>query len=265
MIKIKRGKSVLISASSAFFLLLLFALSKYPYLKPSNNQRNVIYATVTDIIDGDTVVIDSGEHVRYIGIDTPEKGMPFYEEAKRRNRELVLGKRVRLEICAIQPRDKYSRLLAYVYIGDICVNAKLIEEGYAQIYTNPPCGLEKVKEFLRLQRKARNEGRGLWGLEENIAISPESAERHLGKVITVEGRVWRAVDSGKAIHLFMGKGDGRFKAVIFNNSRNKFLTIGIDPVRDFYGKRVRVKGKVQYYRGPEIIIRNPSQIEIVDG
>ncbi len=264
MIRIKKGRRIFVYFSSLLSLLLLFLYSKYPIHKSVDRERDVIYATVTDVIDGDTIVIDGEEYVRYIGIDTPEKGMPFYGEAKRRNRDLVLGKRVRLEICKVQQRDKYSRLLAYVYAGDIFVNAKLLEEGYAQLYTNPPCGIEMMKEFLRLQRRARSEGRGLWGLRENIPIQPEKARKHIGEVITVEGRVWKAVDSGKAIHLFMGRGNGNFRGVIFNDARDKFLIMGIDPLRDFYGKRVRIKGKVRFYRGPEIIIRSPSQIEITD-
>jgi micrococcal nuclease len=124
---------------------------------------------VKRVIDGDTIELENGEKVRYIGIDTPEtvhpsKPIQYYgKEASEANRSLVEGKEVRLEF-DVQQRDKYGRLLAYVYVGDIFVNAWLVENGYAQILTIPP-NVKYQDKFLELQRKAREEGRGLWGKE----------------------------------------------------------------------------------------------------
>lgn len=124
------------------------------------------YAAVARVIDGDTIKLSNGERVRYIGIDTPELHHPkkpveyLAKEAKEFNERLVGAKVVRLEF-DVEKRDKYGRLLAYVYVGDTFVNAKIIEEGYAQILTIPP-NVKYAEEFLRLQRKAREENRGLW-------------------------------------------------------------------------------------------------------
>ncbi|MFA6356488.1 MAG: thermonuclease family protein, partial [Candidatus Omnitrophota bacterium] len=88
---------------------------------------------VSKVIDGDTVVLENGEHVRYIGIDTPEKGRPYYSEAKRQNEKLVKGRKVRLEFDAGKA-DRYGRVLAYVYDGNTFVNEELVRNGYALAY-----------------------------------------------------------------------------------------------------------------------------------
>ena len=87
-------------------------------------------------------------------------GFSGIEAAKAFNKKLVSGKIVRLEFDA-RRRDKYERLLAYVYVGDICVNKRMIEEGYAKILIIPP-NEKYADEFLMLQRKARKEGKGIW-------------------------------------------------------------------------------------------------------
>ena len=118
---------------------------------------------VTQVIDGDTIVIASGSHVRYIGIDTPEvypKREAFGIEAWLANRELVEGKRVRLEQ-DVSDTDRYGRLLRYVYIGDIFVNAELVRRGlaYAQAYP-PDTKYQRLLEELEME--ARLAGRGIW-------------------------------------------------------------------------------------------------------
>ncbi|MDD5072505.1 MAG: thermonuclease family protein [Candidatus Omnitrophica bacterium] len=118
---------------------------------------------VARVIDGDTVVLEDGRHVRYIGMDTPERRMPYYTEAKRENERLVRGKTVKLEY-DVGRTDKYGRILAYVYAGDIFVNAELVKGGYAVIATYPP-NVKYVDKFKALQEEARKEKRGLWGIK----------------------------------------------------------------------------------------------------
>jgi micrococcal nuclease len=118
---------------------------------------------VSKVIDGDTVVLENGEHVRYIGIDTPEKGRPYYSEAKRQNEKLVKGRKVVLEFDAGKA-DRYGRVLAYVYAGNTFVNEELVKNGYALAYTVPP-NVKFAKRFVSLQEEARTQKRGLWGLK----------------------------------------------------------------------------------------------------
>lgn len=126
--------------------------------------------TVVRVVDGDTVQVRIGDHVervRYIGMDTPEVHHPRRgeepggREATAVNRDLVLGRAVRLEL-DVRTRDRYGRLLAYVWVGDVMVNAELVRRGYAQVMTVPP-NVRYQTLFLRLQREAREAGRGLWG------------------------------------------------------------------------------------------------------
>jgi micrococcal nuclease len=120
---------------------------------------------VVKVVDGDTIDVDlDGQRVRvrYIGVNTPEtkhptKGRePCGGEASAANRTLVDGRTVRLEL-DVQPWDRYQRLLAYVYVGELMVNAELVRQGYAQ-----PPDVRYQSQFLDLQRAAREAGVGCW-------------------------------------------------------------------------------------------------------
>jgi micrococcal nuclease len=124
---------------------------------------------VVRIVDGDTIHVRVGtrvERVRYIGVNTPEvhhprKGEePGGREAAAVNRALVAAREVRLET-DVQTRDRYGRLLAYVWVGETMINAELVRRGYAQVMTIPP-NVRHQRLFLGLQREARDAGRGLW-------------------------------------------------------------------------------------------------------
>ncbi len=123
------------------------------------------------MVDGDTIQVCcigwKREKVRYIGINTPETKHPtkevehFGEEASEANRKLVEDKTVVLEF-DVERRDRYGRLLAYVFLKDgTFLNAWLVEHGFAQVMTVPP-NVKHQELFLKLQREARDEGRGLW-------------------------------------------------------------------------------------------------------
>ena len=127
-------------------------------------------ARVLRVVDGDTISVRIGgrtERVRYIGIDTPESVKPntpvqcYAERAAAANAALVAGREVKL-VRDAEARDKYGRLLAYVYREDgSFVNATLVREGYARTLTIPP-NVAHASEFARLARAARVAGRGLW-------------------------------------------------------------------------------------------------------
>ena len=108
---------------------------------------------VTGIIDGDTIEIEGGESVRYIGIDTPEVGEPYYQEATEANRNLVEGKRVRLEN-DVEDKDKYGRLLRYVWVYHTMVNAELVRLGYAYSYSYRP-NIRYQEYILQVEKEAR--------------------------------------------------------------------------------------------------------------
>lgn len=129
-------------------------------------------------VDGDTVQLADGRLVRYIGLDAPELRRradggwvwdpePFGEQAAGANRWLVEGRTIRLEY-DVQLRDRFGRLLAYVYVetptGELMVNAKLLEDGLAQLLTIPP-NVRYADRFRELAAQARTADRGLWSRE----------------------------------------------------------------------------------------------------
>lgn len=130
------------------------------------------YYHVKKVVDGDTFWIDDGSEkgvkVRLIGVDAPEsrnagtKEIAYFgKEASDYLTKLIGGKKVRLEYDAGH-FDKYGRTLAYVYLQDgTFINAKLVRDGYANVMTIPP-NVKYADTFLKMERKARNQKRGMW-------------------------------------------------------------------------------------------------------
>lgn len=149
------------------------AVVKFPFKKQE-------YHYVKKVFDGDTILLAQGEKVRLLGIDTPEmhdsdkllrdsrrsgESIQAIKKLGRRSyqftRDLLEGKMVSLEF-DVQRHDKYGRLLAYVYLEDgTFVNARIIEEGYADLMTIPP-NLKYADLFKELLQEARSARRGLW-------------------------------------------------------------------------------------------------------
>ena len=147
-----------------------------PFGRPYNYDDILVVRAV----DGDTLKLENGERVRLIGIDTPEmhESAKLYRDSKKSGqdvkviqalgrkaydftRELVEGKRVRLEF-DVEKQDKYKRLLAYVYLPDgLFVNAEIVKQGYASLMTYPP-NIKYVDTFKKLYQEARENKRGLW-------------------------------------------------------------------------------------------------------
>ena len=120
-------------------------------------------AKVTRVIDGDTIIVAGNYRVRYIGIDTPEIHPKLEEygiEAWQLNRQLVEGKEVHLER-DVSETDKYGRLLRYVYVDSVFVNAELVKQGLARAKAYPPD--TRYQDYLeQMEAEARQAGRGMW-------------------------------------------------------------------------------------------------------
>jgi micrococcal nuclease len=151
--------------------------SSFKGIIPSSEEKLI----VKRVVDGDTFLMSNNERIRLLGIDTPEKfqsakldkdvertGMgkkaiqALGQEASDYVKNLVEGKVVTLvRDSKNSDKDKYNRLLRYVFLEDgTCVNAKIIEDGYAIAYTKFP--FEKIDEFRKLEREAKANNRGLW-------------------------------------------------------------------------------------------------------
>ena len=227
---------------------------------------------VLEVIDGDTVRLENQRLLRYIGIDTPEirirngnnfiyKPQPFAEEAKEFNRKLVEGKTVRIEF-DVEKIDKYGRLLGYVFVKEKFVNAKLLEEGYAVLFTNPP-NLRYVELFKKLQKEAQDNKRGLWGAYE--VIDSNMAYLYINQIRTVKGKVLNSYKTDKCIFLNFGKDYKKdFTIVIFKDNFKYFYERNIDPKNFYKGKTVQITGKIIDYNGAEIVARTPEDIEVIN-
>src|SRR5690606_4416891 len=120
-------------------------------------------ATVIRVIDGDTIEVSmdgATYRVRYIGINTPETDQVCGSEATQANAAIVSGQQVRL-VKDVSETDQYGRLLRYVYVGDMMVNAQLVADGWAEAATYPP-DVRYADHFAQLAAGARASGRGCW-------------------------------------------------------------------------------------------------------
>lgn len=131
---------------------------------------------VVKVIDGDTFVVRSGETVRMIGIDAPEKGSYYYEESKAKLEALISNKTVALEKDKSE-KDRYGRLLRYVYFNGTFINLVMVEEGFAKAYPYAPDTSFK-NEFQTAENSAKEQQLAVWteGLTENHACTKLGCE-----------------------------------------------------------------------------------------
>ncbi len=133
---------------------------------PGNPSCGPAVATVARVIDGDTIVLTSGERIRYLLLDAPETTLGHHDcygsNATDFNSDMVAGKDISLRY-EVQCTDIYGRLLAYITVDGTEVNPLLVERGYACVLHIPPNGDDRVAEFEDLEARAREERRGIWG------------------------------------------------------------------------------------------------------
>lgn len=183
--ELMRNKPLLLGLSLIAFGLALLLISRaftsLPPIIPNTNPVSPTVAPpddtlgetaqtgylVTKVVDGDTIEIEGGEKVRLIGIDTPETVDPrrpvgcFGPEAANATRSLLEGKRVSFE-SDLTDRDKYNRLLRYVWVNNLFVNEYLVRYGFAKSYSYPP-DTKYQGLFDGAQIEAQENKRGLWG------------------------------------------------------------------------------------------------------
>ena len=150
-------KRILLVLAIILVLLATYVVLHNPQETSSSSSE---ITRVTRVVDGDTIEIDGGRHVRYIGINTPETTDCFGNIATEKNTSLVNGKTVRL-VSDVADKDTYGRLLRYVYVGNEFINDELVRQGFAVTEPVKP-DIVFAKEFLSAQTEARKENRGLW-------------------------------------------------------------------------------------------------------
>ena len=145
---------------------------------PANEPPDGDRAEVTYVFDGDTIEVGldgRAYRLRYIGVDTPEREEPYYQEAFDFNRDLVEGQTVTL-VRDVSETDQYGRLLRYVYLDDgTFVNAAIIRAGMGRLVTFPP-DVAQTEYLKGQQAEARDAGAGMWG---DAATGPCDCDRNL--------------------------------------------------------------------------------------
>ena len=136
------------------------------------NANELTSATFNRVVDGDTIEItldNKRETVRLLLVDTPEtkhpklKAQPLGKEATEFTKKFFTKKDIKIEYDK-QQRDKYKRLLAYVYVDDKMLNRALIEAGFARVYGIKP-NTKYLKQFKSIEEQMRIKGVGIWGIK----------------------------------------------------------------------------------------------------
>jgi len=231
--------------------------------------------TVIEVIDGDTIRVKLGwieEEVRYIGVDTPEYDECYGPAATEHNQELLDQGRVWIER-GVEERDKYDRLLGYVYLdpeGSSMVNKELLSQGYAILMTITP-NYKYRQEFKGLAKEAWQQERGLWSAcRVEQVLNPDevegNVEQYLGKIVQVQYEVVKIGYKGMVFLDSREDYKGHFKALIYTDDlAADFPQSGLD-ISSLKGETIRVTGKLELYdKQPEIVVEAPWQIELVDG
>ncbi|MCK4738961.1 MAG: thermonuclease family protein [Deltaproteobacteria bacterium] len=153
-------------------LLLLFAISlNFPSQtfsaeasssKEEGDEPLLFRLPVKKIIDGDTIVLDGGRVIRYVGIDTPEYGEAFFWEATNKNKSHLKETEVLVVVCSEEPFDRFGRTLGWVSANGVDIGAELLRAGLAKTLMIPPCGREKSKEYKALEEEAKKNRIGIW-------------------------------------------------------------------------------------------------------
>ncbi len=124
---------------------------------------------VTKVVDGDTLDLNNNERIRMSGINTPETGECYYQEAKERLAELVLNKYVYVETDR-SDKDKYGRLLRYIYLNEtdlVFVNGILVEGGFGRVYDKYKSDTKRYGELKKFEEKAKENNLGVWDCIDN--------------------------------------------------------------------------------------------------
>ena len=150
MIKIIAQKENKMTKRIYLCLLWTAIICTFPFHIYAAETEKVI---IKEALDGDTVVLEDGRRVRYLGINTTEWQEPFSLKAKRRNKALANNRKAKLEFDT-RKFDSYGRLLAYIYVNNEMVNSKLVKEGLAHVLIIPP-NRKYSKLLLELQEKAK--------------------------------------------------------------------------------------------------------------
>ncbi len=226
---------------------------------------------VVEIVDGDTVLLDTGLEIRLVGIQAPKLPLgrpgfvpwPLSDEAAAFLSDLVLGKELSLSYGG-RDRDRYRRSLAHLHLADgTWIQAELLRAGMARVYSfadNRAC----VGELLQFERAGRAAGHGIWSDPWHRVQSGADTFNLIDSFQVVQATVVNAAIVRRRAFLNFGE-DYRtdFTVTVAPKDMKLFEAAGID-LAALSGRTVRVRGWIQAYNGPNIVLTHPEQLEIID-
>ena len=239
--------------------------------------RMVPGGVVTQVTDGDTVVLDSGLVVRMIGTQAPKLPLgregfatwPLAPEAKAALEAIALGRSVTLGYGG-EEVDRYERALAQVFVESgaaepVWAQAQMVRNGLARVYSFPD-NRQCLAQLYAAEAQARVERLGIWAnpyYSVRAADRPDELLQRAGQYELVEGRVLLADRSGSRVYLNFGRHwKEDFTVVIEAAALKLFSGAGLDPLT-LDGALVRVRGWVDNRDGPRIEVTHPEQIEVL--
>jgi len=254
---------------------LIYSALSLVSVKACEDLRAGPKGVVIEVIDGDTIVLDSDIKVRLIGIQAPKLPLgrdgfetwPLAQQAKQELENLALGKNVEIRYGGAQV-DRHGRALGHMFIGvdQIWAQGAMLRAGLARVYSFPDnrfC----LSELYQIEAQARVDRVGIWDGEAFYAIRdgarPKILLERLDQYEIVEGRVINADRVRQRVYLNFGKNWSEdFTIVIERAGLRRFEEAGIDPL-SFENALIRVRGWIEERDGPRIEITHPEQIELL--
>jgi len=228
-------------------------------------------AAVRQVIDGDTLVLDSGESVRLAGIQAPKLPLgrpdfaewPLAEAARAALSEITQGQSVTLSYGGARA-DRYGRLLAQLHRqrDGAWIQGEMLARGMARVYTFSD-NRALAAEMLAIETAARAANRGIWGHEFYAVRGVAELDRLIDSFQVIEGKILNSAKIRDYIYLNFGA-DYRtdFTVSVHKRDWRRFESAGVDPMQ-WSGRKVRVRGWLDKRNGPMIEITHPEQIELL--
>lgn len=252
-----------------WLFILVGLLSSIPVLAADVAPGETV--AVREVIDGDTLVLESGGSVRLVGIQAPKLPLgrpdfaewPLAEAARAALSDLTRGQSVTLSFGGARA-DRYGRLLAQLHrqSDGVLVQGEMLARGMARVYTFSD-NRALAAEMLAIEAAARAAKRGIWRHPFYAVRGVDEMDLFIDSFQLIEGKILKTAKIRDYIFLNFGA-DYRtdFTVAVDKRDWRRFEAAGVDPMR-WSGRAVRVRGWLDKRNGPMIEITHPEQIELL--
>lgn len=220
---------------------------------------------VKQVINGKSFIVESGDTVRLASIEAPNlqdgkrTGEPLGEEAKAALEKLILGKNIRIEYLG-EKRDRHNRLIGQVYDekGN-WIQGEILKSGFAFAYIFADDSHETIVNMLKAETIAQNAKIGLWQHPYYRVLNSEETQEFINRFKLVEGTIESVNQSHDNIYINFSK-EWKGKFAVFISKKNA-ANFSLEKLKTLIGKKVRIRGWINYHKAPMISIVRQEQIE----